>query len=168
MPVPEINPINIKLAEACQNSCAACCKHGQLLVFNDEFDRIITWIKIYSPAEESEFRARCRQYDGFYLYDQQVSCQFLDASNLCRLHVAGVKPMECFWWPIHVYQGERDNLEIRVSTSCCEAYRHITNESTLLNDVKQVLAERGFDIFRRFRSAYKGGYENRLVEVVKS
>jgi hypothetical protein len=53
--------------------------------------------------------------------DQKDCCQFLSEKNLCRLHLEGVKSSECFWWPVHIYGTEPENLELRVATICCKA-----------------------------------------------
>ena len=152
-------PINEQLAVACQATCSSCCKKGKIFLPDQQFQAIRDWVIANSPAELGEFDVRSEKFDGFYLYDQQDSCQFLDESDLCRLHTQGVKPRECFWWPLHVYTKAEDaSLEIRASTSCCTAYQHINSESPCVNDVEAESRTLGAELINRFRSVYPGSY----------
>lgn len=136
---------------------------GLLFMPDKEYLVIVKWLQDKSPNELEEFKARCKKYDGFYLYDQQQACQFLDNKNLCRLHEDKVKPTECYWWPLHVYIGDDNCLDIRVSTSCCDGYKFIDNKSSVIEDIKMVVEKLGQEIFRKFRSKYQGSYNNRSI-----
>lgn len=152
------DPINDKLAQACQATCSSCCKKGKIFLPDAEYQAISDWVRENSPGELEEFEKRSEKFDGFYLYDQQECCQFLDGANLCRLHTQGVKPRECFWWPLHVYAGEKGELDIRVSTSCCLAYQHIDAESPAVDALEAESRKLGGALIERFRAEYPGSY----------
>jgi len=146
------------LASSCQATCSSCCKKGKIFLPEDQFQSIKTWLAQNSPAELAEFESRTEEFEGFRLYDQKDICQFLDAQNLCRLHNQGVKPRECFWWPLHIYTADCEGLEVRVSNSCCDAYKHITSNSSYVDEVVEEARNIGDDIIRRFRGVYPGSY----------
>lgn len=160
----QVNEINDKLATACMKTCASCCKKGLLFMPSEEYEGIITWLKKHSPEEMQTFQSRAQAFDGFYLYDQGDACQFLDANNLCRLHQDQVKPSECYWWPMHVYCNEESELELRVSDSCCEAYQHITPDSSLVSDIEKSIQKWGPELIQKFRKEYQGSYHNRFIK----
>jgi len=101
------------------------------------------------------------------LFDQEDSCMFLDENNLCRLHNDGVKPKECFVWPLHVYLGNLGNPEIRVSTTCCEGYKFVSQESPSVRACEDYADEIGHDRLSRFREVYGGSYGNTLLKEIK-
>jgi len=150
--------VNNALALDCQKTCSSCCKKGKIFLPDAQYDAICDWLERNSAAELGEFRDRCEHFDGFHLYDQKNKCQFLDAENLCRLHTQGVKPRECFWWPLHVYMTGERKLEIRASTSCCDAFQHLRKDSPYVDEVQAETEFLGSDIIERFRSVYPGSY----------
>ncbi|WP_414587514.1 hypothetical protein [Scytonema sp. PCC 10023] len=158
-----INSINSSLANACQLTQASCCKAGLLFLPEQEYQAIVQWLAGNSASELGEFESRCVKYDGFYLYDQKDNCQFLTETNLCRLHPEGVKPSECFWWPVHIYGTEPENLELCVATKCCTACEYIDANSYLLDDITKRAHELGCDVICRFRRVYLGSYEKRFL-----
>jgi hypothetical protein len=158
MSSPAENQINEKLAQACQATCSSCCKKGKIFLPDAQYLAIRDWVQKNSPGEIEEFESRSEKFDGFYLYDQQDICQFLDERDLCRLHTQGVKPRECFWWPLHVYTGEGDNLDIRVSTSCCTAYQNLSADSPYVDSIERESKQLGDSLIRRFRNVYPGSY----------
>lgn len=162
------------LAHACQAANSACCCKGRIFLPDNETEAIRGWLKARPEVEQANFE-RCLDddHDGFALLDQENRCQFLDDRNLCRLHNEGVKPSECFWWPMHVYVNRQDQLEVRVSETCCEAFNCLnggqSNEGAELQVEKLAarVREIGPDVVRRFRKAYQGSYENRPVRVLE-
>jgi len=150
--------INEQLAASCQATCSSCCKKGKIFLPDQQYQAILEWLLNHSPQEIGEFEARSEKFDGFYLYDQQDSCQFLDQADLCRLHTHGVKPRECFWWPLHIYTTENTDLDIRASTSCCEAYKHLGADSAYVDAVESEVEQLGVDLVRKFRAVYPGSY----------
>ena len=160
---PESERINCQMAERCQARMASCCTKGLIFLPDDELERLLAWLDTKSPAEKDAFLARLVRHDGFALYDQQHRCQFLTDGNLCRLHTEGVKPAECFWWPLHIYVAPDGGLEARVSTSCCTAHELIRPDSPVIDDINKRVAALGPDVFRRFRANYSGSYDNKLV-----
>ena len=156
--------LNKPLASACQAACSSCCCKGKIFLPSAEYDRLRVWVRENAVSDLEEFDSRSECLDGFYLYDQKTRCQFLDARNLCRLHDKGVKPTECFWWPLHIYTGADDSLEIRVSTSCCDAYKSIPPESPLVASLKKEALQLGRELLKKFRDVYSGSYNGRLLE----
>lgn len=150
--------MNDSLASACQKTCSSCCKKGKIFLPFAQYDSICEWGDKHSPAEMEEFRARSERFEDFYLYDQKDRCQFLDPSDLCRLHNRGVKPRECFWWPLHVYVGESSTMEIRASTSCCDAYKLLNENSPYVDEVQAEAEGLGSSMIEKFRSVYPGSY----------
>jgi len=149
---------NERLAAACQECSAACCRKGKLFLPEREYLAIRRYLAEFSQADIDEFDARCTKQDGFRLYDQQTKCQFLDEMNLCRLHTKGVKPSECFWWPFHVYAAADGELEIRLSTSCCDGFKAVSDPLPFTNQIALQAGEIGFDLLRTFRKFYAGSY----------
>lgn len=149
---------NDRLASACQATCSSCCKKGKIFLPEDQYQAIRSWVATNSPGELQQFESRTEAFDGFRLYDQQDICQFLDRQDLCRLHNQGVKPRECFWWPLHVYTTGSEGLEIRVSNSCCEGYKHITPDSPYVEGVIDEVKALGAELIGKFRDVYPGSY----------
>jgi hypothetical protein len=179
--VPELEPyyqtavnelgasaFNALLAAACQAAGAPCCKRGRLFLPLAEWRQIAAWLAARSADELDQFRRRCAASEGFFLYDQQPRCQFLDDGNLCRLQAAGLKPSECFWWPFHVYVDEQDRLEIRLATSCCGGHRHYEPGLPFVAQVEAQAKRLGADLIRRFRRAYPGHYQTMLVKLIET
>lgn len=164
----KVNLINEQLANACQSACSACCCKGLLFLPDEEYEEICSWLGKNSPGELKSFVSRSKKYSGFYLYDQKDRCQFLDSNNLCRLHKDKVKPSECYWWPLHVYTNPKGSFEIRVSTSCCEGYKHLNSKSTILNEIQKASMNFGPEIIRNFRNVYRGSYKNKLLRSFSS
>lgn len=94
----------------------ACCRKGKLFLTPDEVSNIRDYIG-NDAAQLQEFNRRLKSYDTFSIYDQESRCQFLDDRWLCKLHTPGKKPAECFWWPIHAYVNDADEIELRITTS---------------------------------------------------
>lgn len=155
--------INSQLAASCQACAAACCRKGQLFLPDDEYEAIRSHLLRHNPGELGEFERRCTRYERFRLYDQQEKCQFLDEANLCRLHTQGVKPSECFWWPFHVYVAGDGMPEIRLSTSCCEGFKAVSDPQPFTNAIEQQAREMGYDLLREFRRVYAGSYDTTPV-----
>jgi len=165
----KVNPINYKLANACQKNGSACCKLGQLFMTTDEHAAIVKWLSINSPEELGVFKARARRLEGFFLYDQGNRCQFLDEQELCRLHADKVKPAECFWWPLHVYRNPISAaLEIRISTSCCEGHSCVRISDGIVDDIRNECKIIGTEVIHRFRDEYKGSYDNKFIALLNS
>jgi len=146
--------VNEQLAGACQKCGAACCKKGQIFLPRDEYARIRLHVQASGSAELAEFESRITNHGLFYLYNQRDGCQFLDSENLCRLHTIGIKPAECFWWPYHVFASDADGLEVRLSTTCCDAHEAHTPESPYPSLIAEEVERIGFDVIRAFRKAY--------------
>jgi hypothetical protein len=160
------NASNDLLAAECQKACSACCKKGKIFIPAAEHAAIKRWLAKNSPGDLKEFSMRSDERGSFFLYDQKDRCQFLDASELCRLHREGIKPRECFWWPLHAYVGDSQTVEIRVSTSCCPAYLQINDASPCLDSVEADIRTLGFDIVHEFRQIYPGSYSGVLLRTV--
>jgi hypothetical protein len=152
------NDINDRLAKACQATCSSCCKKGKIFLPKAEYNAIRNWVTSNSPSELDEFDSRIEEHGSFNLYDQRDSCQFLDKDDLCRLHSEGVKPRECFWWPLHIYTADSGELDIRVSTSCCDAYKLISKDSPYVDSLEGEVRNLGSQIIRDFRAVYPGSY----------
>jgi Fe-S-cluster containining protein len=165
-PMNEIidNDFNSELAKSCQACQASCCRKGSVFLPTKEYTNIVDWLGKNSPDELGEFQSRSIKYADFYLYDQREACQFLDDRNLCRLHLEGVKPTECFWWPFHVYVDEANRLEIRLSTSCCDGYKHFRPNLPFISIIEEQARKFGADLIRAFRKVYKGSYDTKLVK----
>lgn len=157
---------NKELAECCMRHKAACCKKGKLFITEEEFFKIQSWATA-NQSDAGEFRGRCSAYPGFFLYDQQESCQFLDDKNLCKLHEPQVKPTECFWWPLHVYQNE-DHLEIRASSSCCDAFRALDDRHPYVDHIEEQAGKIGSGLLRELRKKYAGSYETHFIRRLHS
>ena len=158
---------NLRLASACQNCGAACCKRGKIFLPREEYDRIRLHAASLGPGEEAEFVDRTTDNGSYFLYDQKDGCQFLDAKNLCRLHAKGVKPSECFWWPYHVFPAESGGLEIRLFTGCCDAHKE-HHSGTVYPKLIEVAANRiGFDVIREFRRNYAGTCDTKPIGPIK-
>ena len=155
--------VNDQLAAACQKCGAACCKKGQIFLPRDEYARIRLYAQASGPDETAEFDSRITDYGLFFLYDQGSGCQFLDSGNLCRLHDIGIKPTECFWWPYHVFASEAGELEVRLSTNCCDAHETHGPESPYPGLIAEGADQIGFDVIRAFRQAYGGSSGTKLV-----
>lgn len=156
-------PFNRRLAEACQAAGAACCCKGLLFLPEPEYHAITMWIGARDPAQQTEFESRTEAHGGFRLYHQRDRCQFLDHARRCRLHEAGVKPTECFWWPYHVYTDAEGGLEIRVCTSCCEGHRQGPADADVARTIELQARAIGLDVLRAFRRVYAGSYATRFV-----
>ncbi len=154
---------NSRLAAACQNCAASCCKKGLLFLPAHEHARISDWLHANGRSELSEFLSRAKPHEGFFLYDQQERCQFLDEQNLCRLHPIGIKPTECFWWPFHVY-SEGEALAIRLSTSCCDGYKEFRAGLPFLDIIEEQAKQIGLTLIRAFRKVYSGSYNTTFVK----
>jgi|GEM_PF-1066228 len=150
--------VNHLLASACQATCSSCCKKGKIFLPEEQYNLIKDWAEKSSPDELDEFKNRSERFDGFFLYDQRDRCQFLDGENLCRLHNEGVKPRECFWWPLHVYTQDEGKFEVRASTSCCSAFKHLNQESPYVSEVQAESEAIGAIIIKKFREVYPGSY----------
>ena len=168
MGLTETAQINEQLAVACQATCSSCCKKGKIFLPDDEYQKLWNWISENSPGDLNEFQSRSEKHDGFHLYDQKDSCQFLDQKDLCRLHTQGVKPRECFWWPLHIYTTDTEDLDIRVSTSCCNAYKHISADSAYVDAVEAEVGKMGVELIGKFRAVYPGSYSGVSLRRLKA
>ncbi len=141
------------------SNCSSCCKKGKLFLPEAEYNKMRTWLIKNSPDELDNFDKRIEEHDGFYLYDQKNSCGFLNEKDLCRLHVDGIKPTECFAWPFHVYLDDKQELEIRYSNTCCQSYLEIeTHRDEAIRYARELLAYFDENIIRSFRNTYNGSY----------
>lgn len=149
---------NENIAKSCQQTMAACCCRGHIFIPNEEYAEIVEHLNEKSPQEIEEFKSRCLEREGYYLYDQKSKCQFLDDNYLCRLHESQVKPKECYWWPLHVYLDTNGDLEIRVA-NCCSAclHTHPSHIEKIKNDVEII----GVDLIKKFRSEHSYGKDYR-------
>jgi len=154
---------NEGLAIDCRATKSSCCYKGMVFLPNEEYEKIFKYIEANSKEDMQEFVNRCKKYDGFYLYDQQGKCQFLDdiGCGSCRLHDKGVKPTECFWWPLHVYKTKASNLEIRVG-SCCSGCTYV--EDIQVKKVVSDLEWIGYDRIMKFREVYSCGEKYRVIK----
>lgn len=159
---------NHQLAGACQLCKAACCKKGRILLVRSEYLAIQAHLANGDPAALAEFKGRITDHGDFLLYDQQDACQFLDSANLCRLHSIGLKPAECLWWPYHVFVDEKDQLEIRLATWCCDGHQAHGPASPYPLLIEKRVREMGQELIRAFRLRYPGGHAtipvHRIVE----
>jgi hypothetical protein len=155
---------NESLAAACMACASSCCKKGLLFLLPEEKEQMETWVKLHKPHWLERFVKNLKQEDGFYLFDQEDSCMFLDNKNLCLLHKEGVKPQECFVWPLHVYLGPMGMPEIRVSTTCCEGFKFVSKDSPSVQACEDYALRIGHDRLSRFRELYGGSYGNTLVK----
>lgn len=119
------------------------------------------------PKAVVEFDARCEDHGNFQIYEQAPGCQFLDEHNLCTLHGIGLKPAECFWWPYHVYANKHDELEVRVSSGCCNAFQFHEPSSGYADMVVNEAREIGYDVLRAFREAFPGRCPSLLVQQIE-
>lgn len=158
---------NQRLAESCRACSARCCKKGLLLLLPHELASIEGWLQEHAPENIGPFRDRIHYYDDFALFDQQLSCLFLDDNDLCVLHSAGLKPTECFIWPLHIYLGHRaETVDVRVSTSCCDGYQNITDTHPSVYEAIKYARAVGYNRLTYVRSAYPGSYQTRLILTV--
>lgn len=160
MPPEEVND---QLATACQKCGAACCKKGRIFLPRDEYRRIRLHVQALGSDAAAEFDSRITDHGVFFLYDQKTGCQFLDSANLCRLHDIGLKPTECFWWPYHVFATDANELEVRLSITCCDAHETHRPESPYPGLIAAQADAIGFDVIRAFRQAYEGSSNTKLV-----
>jgi hypothetical protein len=149
---------NKKLASACQKNNSACCKKGKIFLPKNEYEGLKNWINNNMPEEAKDFNERTESHSTFYLYNQRDGCQFLSKDGLCKLHTKGIKPTECFWWPIHVYSGKNKQMEIRLATTCCAGCQSVRNDEDFLKLVEKDAKIIGLDIIRQFRAVFPGGY----------
>lgn len=157
---------NSNLAAACQACASSCCKKGLLFLLPEEKDQIEEWIRAKSPNELDSFRTKLEDCGDFFLFDQEDSCQFLDDRNLCRLHVDGVKPTECFIWPAHVYVGNLGDLEVRISNSCCEGFKYISVGHPAIDSAESLARRAGYERMLAFRAKYGGSYGHLPTRVI--
>ena len=158
---------NQSLANACIACKSSCCKKGLLFLLPEEKEQIEKWILTNNPDWHERFLANLKEEQDFFLFDQEDSCMFLDTQNLCRLHEDGVKPQECFVWPLHVYEGDMGNPQIRVSTTCCEGYKFVEADTPSVHACESYAHQIGHDRLSRFREIYKGSYGNRFVKEIE-
>lgn len=158
---------NAALATTCMAAGAACCRAGKVLLSPSEYDDLAAYVASRSAAERAEFDGRCEEHDGFRLYDQREGCQFLTEDALCRVHPLGIKPKECFWWPLHVYETAEGSLEIRSASYCCRAASSLSQDGTHVDLIAEQAAELGHDVLRKFRKVFPGNYsEKQRVRVL--
>jgi hypothetical protein len=126
---------------------ACILEHRELR--EDEF-----WREIPAFAKVSQ--------DEFLDYKWQIKNSISDLRKLVEI-IKGVKPSECFWWPVHIYGTEPENLEFCVATRCCTACEYIDANSLLLDDITKRVCELGTDVICRFRRVYSGSYEKQFL-----
>ncbi|KKQ18298.1 MAG: hypothetical protein US31_C0006G0029 [Berkelbacteria bacterium GW2011_GWA1_36_9] len=159
---------NKELAIACQKNNSNCCRKGKIFLPKQEWENIKNWVNNNLPEVVNEFKERTIPYPTFYLYDQRNGCQFLSNNGSCQLHNEGVKPTECFWWPIHVYSGKDGQMEIRIATTCCDGCQSIRNDQEFLEIVEKDAKRIGLDVIRQFRTIFPGGYHKyETIKVIK-
>ncbi|MDR2674076.1 MAG: hypothetical protein LBC18_04200 [Opitutaceae bacterium] len=166
---PSAGSFNAKLSLSCQAKASACCKKGLLFMPAEEVSAIDRFISAsHDGAALDEFHSRLKKHEGFFLYNQQNACQFLDAGNLCLLHGKGIKPRECFWWPYHVYFDTTGKMVIAISKTCCDAWKHHEPEiaAQFCDDIEDCVNGCGEETVRRFRDAYAGSYGHETVREI--
>lgn len=144
------------LAKTCQGCHAACCKQGKVFLPRAEHDRIVRFLH-ETPDALAAYLERLEDHGEFFLYAQRDRCQFLDERELCQLHPLGLKPTECFWWPYHVFSDADGELEVRVSTLCCDAYKAHGPDSPYPRLIARKVTELGPEMIQAFRRAFPGG-----------
>lgn len=118
------------------------------------------------PEELADFDKRVENHGAFLVYDQKSGCQFLDADDLCTLHDEGLKPTECHWWPYHVFARDENSLEIRLSQTCCTAYKLHTERARYPALIAAQAREIGLDTLRSFRRIFPGERTGLLVHTI--
>ena len=153
---------NSNIAKSCISNCSSCCKKGRLFLPKAEYEQMRNWLIKNSPEENDDFENRIEKHDGFFIYDQKNSCGFLDEKNLCRLD--GVKPTECFAWPFHVYLDDKQEVEIRYSDTCCQAYQEIeAHRDEAIHYAREQLTHYNEETIRAFRNTYNGSYGTKYL-----
>jgi Fe-S-cluster containining protein len=153
---PDLDPANQVIGHACQDAGAACCKQGKIFLPEGQHRAISRFLAGWAGLEDlAVFEARLEHHDGFALYDQQDRCQFLDQASRCRLYATGVRPLECLWWPLHVYAEPGGDLGVHAATWCCAAAAAATSPAHAAM-VAESAEETGPDLIRRFRETYPG------------
>jgi Fe-S-cluster containining protein len=158
----DLGPVNQQIGAACRSQDAACCKQGKIFLPEGQYRTIIRWIALSGgdtpfdrAAALTEFEERCDHRDGYVLYNQQDRCQFLGEDNRCGLYGTGARPLECLWWPLHVYAGDGGQLEIRSASWCCTAAAAATQD-VHVDLVAEDAEITGHDLIRRYRAVYPG------------
>jgi hypothetical protein len=156
---------NQKLTQACQSYASACCKQGFIFLLPEEIRDIELWLANHAPDQMAAFHARLRSHDDFALLDQGDACIFLNESNLCRLHSSGIKPKECYLWPLYIYVDQLGTLDVRVFSTCCAGHNYLTSDHPSVDAATQFAAQIGYERTLRFREAYNGGkiYHDRIL-----
>lgn len=154
---------NSKLAEACQSCAAQCCKKGLLFLLPSEEKAIRIWLNENDSNKLLEFDSCLTEHQQFFLFDQRDACMFLNSTNMCTLHGAGIKPKECYLWPVHIYLDILGTPEVRISKSCCDGHRHVASDHPIIAEAVMFAADIGYERLLQFRSLYAGSYEHELL-----
>jgi hypothetical protein len=136
-----------------------------------EYERVRQYVVSMGPTEMVEFASRVTDHGLFFLYDQRNGCQFLDPSNLCRLHNLGIKPAECFWWPYHIFTNDENQavLELRVFLDCCDGHEAYQGDPSYPQMIEEAAQHIGLDVIKKFREVYHGGGgTTRLIRQLES
>ena len=117
------DPVLERLCAACDAAGAACCKSGSIFLTLAEHAAIALHCAVDAdPALAAAFHDRASLHGGFAMLEQRDACMFLDSRDRCTLHERGLKPRECHWWPLHVYQ-ESDSgaprMAVCLADYCC-------------------------------------------------
>ncbi len=155
---------NQNLAHACQNCQSSCCKKGLLFMLPEEVGQVKRWIVANKPEVMERFVSLLQNHGDFWLFDQEEACMFLDAKDLCQLHMSGAKPKECYIWPLHIYLSNLGQPEIKVSTTCCDGYKFISQDHPSMEATRNFARDIGYSRLARFRSIYAGSYGSKLIE----
>jgi hypothetical protein len=156
--VSDTAPSNRPVGAACQSADAACCRQGKIFLPEGQYRAIVRYLTVHlaDAGAVAEFTGRCERHDGFWLYDQRDRCQFLAADSTCGLFGTGVRPLECLWWPLHVYPGPDGRLGVNAATWCCTAGAAAAGGGMHADLVEDSAGETGHALIRAFRQVYPG------------
>lgn len=140
---------------------------GKIFLHPVEYERIVRYLSENEmQGDLDEWKSRCELKDGYYLYDQKNACQFLDKNNLCRMHFTGVKPSECFWWPLHVFWNQEEGYTLKAGTYCCDGCKFVTPDSKHAEMVESQAKHLGLDLIKKFRMSYPGRTDCRTIKTI--
>ena len=162
---PAFEDANKFLTRACQDCFSECCKKGKIFLLPEEVEAIENWLPGNAPEKIGAFRERLRPFPQFVFVEQHNRCVFLDESGLCELHVAGVKPEECFLWPLYVFVDELGTIDIRVFRECCQGHKAVTFDHPSVEKATIYARRIGYERLLSFRAAYSGDkiYDDRIL-----
>lgn len=160
----------VSSGRACPGPDAACCRAGKIFLPEGQYRAVIRFLDLHGPggaegraAAIAEFTSRCEPHAGFWLYDQEERCQFLEGQDRCGLSGTGVRPVECLWWPLHVYDQD-GQLGVHAATWCCTQAAASAGAS-VAGLVAESAEETGLALIRAFRRVYPGRPGPRLLAI---